>query len=638
MTLPKWLSSLIPARSDVAERPDVQTAAVQTAVDPAFLARSRSWQANFELAARELSDLSRSTEKDFLAIGSNLNAISEGCGAISSKASALVNVEESGSGFDMRKFEQLFNRTIESAGACASAIPAGITEMTALKDKLDEIAGLRSYLDGLSRSITVIGVLTRIETARFDGADFNSMTTVVDDLAQQIARSTEAIASSARDAKATIGDISARMSRSLEAYTKESDLAGEHVKAILSEMSDMNTRSSWACKRIDGRSAQIIPEIGEIVTALQSHDICRQQMEHVAKTMLDAAGKVESMRDAADAEKRALKKWIDDVLRIQVSQLESVIDQTRNAAEGISRHLSRISDLSEAQLEDSSIILEEEESGGLKIEKIMAELESLLSLNARCKTMTTDMLQAVSDTSGRTETMSTHVANIVSISDNISLLATNALIKVAHTGDSGRTLAVLANKIRVLSLQAKDNIKKGAEKIKAILTSSAEFRNSLSEVLHKRLATADKLGEESRATAPQFIAADRAMIAAMGEIAKSTNKLRADIDRVIADIRFDEAIQSGVGATIAKLQTVLKDVEDAIQDVSGAEPHAAQPAELKELTNRYTMEKQREIHETVVAKAGSSRVPAAAGPQSKNNGAAKGGEQKEELDSNIELF
>jgi methyl-accepting chemotaxis protein len=363
-------------------------------------------------------------------------------------------------------------------------------------------------------------------------------------------------------------------------------------------------------------------------------------MEHVAKTLLDAAGKVESMRDATEAEKVSLKKWIDDVLRIQISQLESVIAQTKTAAEGISGHLSRISDLSEAQLEDSSIILEEEESGGLKIEKIMAELESLLALNARCKSMTTDMLQAVSDTSGRIETMSTHVANIVSISDNISLLATNALIKVAHTGDSGRTLAVLANKIRVLSLQAKDKIKKGAEKINAILASSAQFRGSLSEVLHKRLATADTLGEEARATAPQLIAADNAMIVSMNEIAKGTNNLKTDIERVMADIRFDEAINAGLGTIVAKLQAVLKDVEEAIQEVPGGEPHAAPQAELKDLAKRYTMEHERKIHEAAVAKAlDSSRAlaPAVALLRGKSTGAAKG-EPTEKLDSNIELF
>lgn len=600
MFFPSWLKSLFSSSREAAAPAVVASPAAAPAIDPAFSAGCRSWNADFTRIADKLVELSRTTENDFLEVGANLHAISEDCSRVSSLASSLVRLEDSGSGFHVGKFENLFNKAFESTGACAASIPAGLAEMNELNNGLEKISVLRSYLDSLSRSITVIGVLTRIETSRIDGSNFNSMTTVVDDLGRQIARSTEEIAKSARDSKQSIIFMSEKLGKDLEQFKGESTAADQNVRIILEEMRDMRTRATWACKRIDGRSAQIIPEIGEIVSALQYHDICRQKMEHVAKTLTDAAERLAGLEDAAGDERAALKKWLVDVVRIQVSQLEQVIAETAAAAEGISSHLTRISDLSDAQAEDTNIILEEEDSGSRKTEKIMAELEALLMLNARCKAMTTDMITAVTDASGRIGTMSEHVSNIVAISDSISMLAINALINVARTGDSGRTLAVLADKIRSLSEQAKVEIAKGAEIITAILTKSTDFKDTLSASLNQQLVGADQIGAESHAAVPELIAADKALITSMSEIAKTTDRLRTDIERLVTGIRFAETIRTGLGASAAQLRTVLRDVDATVPDVAGA-AHMDLSADFKDLTRRYTMESEREVHDAVVA-------------------------------------
>jgi len=326
------------------------------------------------------------------------------------------------------------------------------------------------------------------------------------------------------------------------------------------------------------------------------------------------------------------------VVRIQVSQLEQVIGETAAAAEGISAHLTRISDLSDAQAEDTNIILEEEESGSRKTEKIMAELEALLKLNARCKAMTTGMINAVSDASTRIGTMSEHVSNIVAISDSISMLAINALINVARTGDSGRTLAVLADKIRSLSEQAKVEIAKGAEIINAILTKTTDFKSTLSASLHQQLLIADQIGEESRAAVPELIAADKALIISMSEIAKTTNRLRTDIERLVTGIRFADTIRTGLGESAAQLRTVLQEVDAAVPDVVGA-VYKDLSADFKDLTRRYTMESEREVHEAVVAGArsdASGAVAAGVVPAKKPVAPARPAEAG--LGDNVELF
>jgi len=626
--------SLFSSKKNPATTVEVQPAAAPSSVDPSLQAHCRSWQKSFTRSAEDMNTISKTTEDEFLVIGQNLNAISEDCAGISSTAASLINQDDSGDGFNVDKVEALFSSAFASTGACALAIPDGISEMKALAASLDNISSLRTYLDSLSRSITVIGVLIRIETARMDGADFNSMTTVVDDLAQQIEVSTKAIASSANDFRLVIHDISAKLAAQLETFKKEAAAADAQVRTIINEMQDMKTRSTWACKRIDGRASQIISEVNEIVTSLQFHDICRQKMEHVAKTLVDAAERLEGMAEATVGDRAALKKWISDVVLIQISQMESVAVETASAAGGISAHLTQISDLSDAQAEDTSMILEEEESGSLKVERIMTELEALLSLNAQCKAMTTNMLDSVSLASTRINTMSEHVANIVAISDSISLLATNALIKVGRTGEQGRALAVLADKIRTLSQQAKNEINKGAEKINDILTRSEEFRRSISEKLYAQLADAETVGERARATAPELIAADKIMIQSMSTIGTLAKGLRTDIERLVAGIRFDDIIRKGIDSITADLHTALKQLEATVPDAEGGVNVQAAAADLNNLAKMYTMKSERDVHNAVVGGAAGTQSPV----KKTISIPARRKKETQDLGTNVELF
>ncbi|MBI5639099.1 MAG: hypothetical protein HZA17_01610 [Nitrospirae bacterium] len=605
---------------------------LQSMPDYGFNAESAVWQTGLCGLSDELNNISRTTEAEFLEIGRNLQELSDGYMKNSSMATALISMDEDGEGLNVDKFGELFKRVCDNTGAYANELSKGFSHMSDLQKRLAEITELKEYLDGLSRSIAVVGILTRIETARLNAADFNSMTEVVDELAEQIGKSTVEITASADEASELISRTLGKMEKGLEGFRKEMDRIIGQLDRILTGLIEKKELASGACKRIGERTSKIIPETGEIVTALQYHDICRQRMDHVAEALADIAQKIGAAEGSEKSATASVRKYAADVIKVQVSQLENVIGETSGSSNKIGEHLRRISDLAVAQTLDAGVILDDG-AGGIRIGGIVAELESLLAITDTCRRMTADMIQAVSEASDRIAAMSAHAANIVLISDNIGLLAINAIIRVARTGESGRALEVLADRIRLLSLQAKEEIEKGTGKIEAILKRSGEFKCEFSEVLNRQLSSTSEIGEEARVEAQSLIGADRSLNSAMLNIKGLTDSLKEDIARIIDGISFDRIIRTGVGSIISKLESVKRKI--------GEGPEADLPAtsgvtgiNLHELAARYTMESEREIHESAVA----GNTAGAVSGKSGNRGDESTSTAEDSMGDNVELF
>ncbi|MBI5847459.1 MAG: methyl-accepting chemotaxis protein [Nitrospirae bacterium] len=630
MTLIGSLRSLLFAKGDEVLAPAIASVSEEIGAEAEIVSCAEVLLSKDKLiaVADELELLSRSTESDFLLIGGKLNDLSEGCSRNSGFATSIIQMVEGGEGFKIGAMQALFNKAFENTGSCSGAITTGIDDMRYLGERLGEIHGLSEFLEGLSKSINVIGILSRIETSRLEGSDFSSMTAVVDDLALQIAKSTTEVAISGSDVKKSISLIVGDMTLCSTAFARDIELATARMHSILDEMESMKNRASWACRRIEGRSAQMIPEIGKVIAALQYHDICRQQMEHVCNALREiAARSAEASQSPDSAIRKSARKWLWDVIRIQMSQLDNVVSQAGSAATGIAVHLTRISDLAEAQAEDSSSILDEEASGSDVIEKIRNELEELAFITGRCKKMTQEMLDAVTDASDRIALMTGHITNIKTISENISLLAINAIIKVARTGEKGRALEVLADRIQLLARDAKDEIERGAGIIESILGKASEFRANLSGVLNNQLAAAQAITEESLKAGSELMEADKELLASMAEISAVTNTLKDDVKSLVEGIQFNERMRSDIGRFI----TGLNDIAEALDREAGGtirEESAELPPELLELERQYTMESEREVHNAIMA---AGRTPQ---DISNNGGESSGAEE----DDNITLF
>lgn len=559
----------------------------------------QEWPSRLTAAAEGLSSVSKSTEDEFLSLGMSLQTFSSGCTRSSAAATSIVSMIDGGSGFDAAAFKRLFEEAHAEVESCARAIAGGVAGVGALNAKIEDIVGLQEFLRKLSRSITILGTVMRIETARVGESEFTVMTSVVDTLAQEIETHNAEIASIAKAVKLRLTAISDRMTAGLATFGEALAANRGQIQNVLKEMDAMAAQARGACRQIEERVGRIAPETGSVVAALQYHDICRQQIEHVAEVLQEAAAKVAAYRALSSAEQAALGAWVADALRIQISQLRHVINETDASARGISEHLASIASLARAQAGEVTALLSGDVSGGDRITNIGSNLESLSRLLSESREMITEMVNAVSAAGENIGVMSRQVANIESISENINLLALNTIIKVSRTGEAGRGLGVLADEIRKLAVSANEKIGKGAETITAVLAAAEEFKQSLSEEFNKKLASTDAILGRTQETAKELMQADTAMREALGALSDKTRELEAEITRIIQSIRFDSLVRSSLQRGIGDLEAMQAAISMHTRD-SALPGTMALSSGVDALTHRYTMQSERAVHETTL--------------------------------------
>ncbi len=597
----------------------------------------RAWQPKIIEIASGLTGVSADTEAEFVSIGAELQTFSKGCAASSEGASAIAAMMEGGSGFNIEALKELFEHAHDKVESCAISLSGGISGMKDLMQRIDSILELRLFLKKLAHSISVLGTLMKIETARVGEDEFNIMTSIVDDLSREIEDGSDEIVAAAGIAGSSLSGSSARISAVLDKFNRELSANKEHIITILNEMDRMIMQSKWVCKRLGDRAAQISPEVGNVVTALQYHDICRQQMEHVSDVLKDIASGISSMGGSDTAEQASFSRWTAHAITIQISQLEHVIAETASSAENISSHLSRISDIAGAQTEDVSLLLEEGDTEDNRIAKIGSELKSLSGMLSESKEMAISLGTAVADIAEAISGMSRQVSNIEMISENINLLALNTIIKVARTGETGRGLEVLAGEIRKLSVNAKNEITKGSEVITGILTTSSEFKRTVSDELEREIAATDEIFLRTNNTVQELLETDARVKGALDEISAKTKALEADVMRLISDIKFDATIKTGLEGMVISLRSLLKELEE---NMSGLPEAGTARQDINHLENRYTMHSEREVH--IAALGTGSKKENGNNGKGNGNGNGSSGAYAAAVDNslgdNVELF
>ncbi len=585
-----------------------------------------SWPPRLALMSDSLLRISRETEMEFISLGDSLQAFSGRFSENSALTSSIVSETNTGSGFDFTSLRGVFEDAYQGTGHCIEAVSRGMQDMKALQEGIDRINGLRIFLRQLSKSIMTVGTYIRIETARIDDTGFSTMTSVVDDLSHQILTGTDEIGASAKEAASAMRSITARMADSIDHFRRDLGAAREGLNDVLNEMAGMVAQAREICGRIEGRNAKIRPEIAAVIMSLQSHDICRQKMEHVSHAFSDISDRIGRAGVMDAGEHALLPHWVRDALGIQALQLDQVVESTDEAARGISAHLSMIAELGRQQTADACSMLDEKGSGSRRLHKINSELEALTGTLAHIKGVSGAIISAMTDVSDRIGSMSSQVANIELISDNINLLALNAIIKVARTGEAGRSLAVLSEEIKKLSDNAKEEIAKGASAIHEILSVSADMKERLSAELTRQVRSTEEIQQKTGQVVELLLNADQSIQASIREVSEGARRLEEDISAVVASITFREIIRSSVGAVASDVRGLYEEIRGMIPDTGGA--YGTHPGlDLSEFERRYTMQSERDIHEM--------HLGAARGNAAVSSPAAVGDDG---LGDNVELF
>jgi len=299
--------------------------------------------------------------------------------------------------------------------------------------------------DRLVNTFDVLSMMTRIESARFEAVQgsFVGLADAVMALSRQIRQQIGATSGSAKALLETTSEAGEQVRRVAQTRRENLGPLARQTRAGIQEIVSRHTQVSQANTRLAARFEGISRAIGDLVAALQSHDIVSQQVEHV----LDALRRLDPRGgDGADVEATA---------RLQAAQLdnsratfEKSTAQIRSALASIEQNIGEMAGDAASLLGSPDANAESFASG---VESSLAAILAVMDSNGDADRR---LREAVISVDRRVAEISQAIGGVQSIGIEMQRIALNATIQAAHLGAEGSALEIVAGAVQGLAREA----------------------------------------------------------------------------------------------------------------------------------------------------------------------------------------
>lgn len=558
------------------------------------------WRSSLDSLNSDVRRLVTGTESEFLSIISALQKFSLDGNELYSMSQSASDLTSSGTIEDAIDglHEQIANLS-EHMDLCEKRMSGSIEALQAVGGIIDSICGTSRGFKRIVRTLRVLAISTRIESSRLGAGagGFNTLANDTEKLASQIEGKHSKILERASELNEAINGILSNTACALRDQRKAAGNIIDQTRAGLKDLIRMNRNSCEMSDDIIDRSDNLRGEIDKIVVSTQFHDITRQQMEHVGMALTDAIDRIDRFQDGPDGDEAAeLAAWIADLCELEASQTRNTREHLNEAVNGIKRNLSDIAeDVAVIAMQTREIVGASDDAGSADnslIARIKGEIENVLDLLRRNAARKREMKEAMSAAADTVTRMSTFIGDIEDIGDEMKLIAMNARVKAAHTGREGEALGVLAESIQKLSDEARSQSLLVSEPLAAIAGESEKLRRITEEGDNQEWA------DEITGNLESIVQNMSGMEARLFEIFDRINSFgmstASEANRVAGRITVHETVSAATDRIIAVLERISS---DARQYAPGFNP-SDRDARLRELTQRYTMQSERQVHAT----------------------------------------
>lgn len=586
----------------------------------AFLRQCRTALGGME---HGLSAVIKGREQDFLALGENLMALRSGCEDISSMAGELVELSSG----------QAMLKTLEGLSGQLRALTdrdardadgQGLDDIDGVSRIVGELSGIVAAFAKIVKHLSILGIATRIESARL-GADGRGFSTLADDVEKLAHSIVEHCAGIAAKIDALGGHVSSARERTLAIGQAQRRCGGtitDQLGANLTSLGEISDRSADLSRELSVTAGEIAADISKVVQSLQSHDIVRQQIEHVEHALAETITMLTEDADTQDSPLE-LVAFAADMLGLQTSQLDSAGTYFSEAATTLRTSLDslsgRILGIGQAIASQPGRTGGQQNSPLARVEAGIASVKRELGDFAGQGEALGGIMDSVAATIAD---MGESIEAIEVVGEEIELIAINASIKAAHTGEAGAALGVLAKAIQRLSADARRQTDAVSRILGDISSASKGLQENASR--YNDQSEAWRVIDELDAALLDMAARVRRGDTLFASLSSASVEFGNQARSVSDGIDFDRDL-------VARLQGIRETLDAQSVEARGIAPDggAGRGARLRALYDRYTMEAERAVHEAAfgIAPAGDGGSTAPDHPDA-----------ADEFGDNVELF
>jgi hypothetical protein len=534
-----------------------------------------------ECVIDDLVRLNRDTEQYFLTIGDHLSGFIDTVGMISSDLTTLVSQVSKKLG---GKTSQAFTAALDRSKAMQARVEGSGSILGSLGQEAGRVKHILAGFQQNASTFRTLGILTRIEGARLGdaSADFSGLAAMAGDVRIRVEK---ALAGAALLIPAIEGAIQS-VAALEKAQANDLPLVIARVLASLAKFSDIQKKAHKVAARMVAQYDAIAQAFTKLIVSMQFHDITRQQIEHVVEVLQNLCLQAGAPHEVADnglpmASIAALQssqladaadKFARSVASIALSLDEIAIHTTKMAAES-----TLLFDLSEGN--QSSIFLEMEQG----CNAILASLAGCV----KAENATRDISDRLSQTTGG---MRAPVEEIRAITIQVQRVGMNARIRAASAGTVGDALGALSRSIQELAVETQQC----AESLLGALGSMKDSISRLSQredyVVGGATGDQDCYVEGMRLAAAELHSNERGF-AQIAQIVARGDRLREDLN--------ESRNNFSVGAVFAQAISHARGMLAEIAGPTHLLEHEGLEASLVDFAKHYTVQAERDVHETL---------------------------------------
>lgn len=547
--------------------------------------------------ANDLEAACKRVEPEFMQIGHELQAVYRDATELTDQVLYSINLigGREGEGV-LSQLRGIAEQSLAELESCQESVSEKAVLIKAVMAHLGSLSGILPLVEKVGRLLRIVAVNIGIETARSN--ESKELFSVVAQETRKLSCKIEDTCEVGLDLLKKSQDTQRSLHGDLSGGLKEINRMGEDARRIVQEaireIEKLMASTIQAAEQAGERSSRISKQVGNLVVAVQFHDSMSQRVEHIIKALVDVehllAGEASGKGDV-DHKKRL--SHVASIVNLQSAQLKGVIAEIGRvhgmavrSFEEIIRQLevlfTYLSDLSSSSEQNQS----REGSVVDPFERLRSSFIDLNDVLHQGQVLMDPVRHAASQASDTVEQVSGIVQEIYTIGFETHLMALNAIVKTAHLGSEGHALEVLAQEV-----------KKSSDQGTSIMGRTDQLLGSITDATNKLRERSPNTEDEVslKGVVEQITQAYDSFMESSALTTDRANEIRQAISKTKAGLDFMPLLAEKLTGSLTQLETISSDLTSFTHG-----EHPLSREETGHILGRYTMEKEREVHEECV--------------------------------------
>jgi len=555
-----------------------------------------------DAVCRSLSKACERAEPRFLEVGQGLQSVYAG---VSSTTSRIQDALEE-FGADSRqgvlgRIAELTESAFDRMKSCQQEIGKRLERVEAMEGSLEGLLRGCQEMERLALLLRMVSMNMGIESACCHGASdlFGVVSEDVNRLSGEITREVEVSHTELTNSRSIQGRARKEISMGLARLAALAGDAEATVEAAAGETRRIVELSLGILRDADRRSKAVTGQVGDVVVALQFHDNMNQRAQHVVEALEDAQT---FFREGVDGHgcrpKEERLRRAHAIVRLQGAQVERMVEEIL----AVHGHQQKALDAIRVEVEGLGSGLRDlwkedtNEEGVDPFHGLQHSLDDLKTLSGEGDALSRRMEASAGAASRTVVRVRECIAGIRAVTYRLRVISLNAIVKAGRLNGDGATLDVLSQEVQRLA------------------DSAGEYVIHMTDILQTLAFGAEALGDEGPGEKDEEVSPDVFADRCVREVTLAWQGFQAASREALDQSRELVRMLSGMEERLAFLPRLAELFQAQRKELDALETALASYApgaedlsndSMSRLSDRYTMESERDTHKTALGGASS---------------------------------